>query len=484
MILFTAAEAAGAVGGRLLGGSGGEGIRRVVVDSRAAGPGDLFVAVPGRRVDGHAFVGEALARGAVAALVSRVPSGEAPAGPDPPPAALILVDDTVAALGRLAAWHRARFAVDVVGVTGSVGKTTTKEMTAAALATRLRVLRSPGNLNTEIGLPLALLELRPEHQAAVLEMAMRGPGQIRYLARLARPRVGVLTVIGETHAELLGSVEAVALAKRELIEELPPEGWAVLNADDPRQRPMAAATRARVVWYGLGSEAQVRAEDPVPCGTGVRFRLRAPELAEGEAVVTLPMPGRHHVSDALAAAATGLVLGLDLGEIARGLARVTLPEMRSRILALGGLTVIDDTYNASPASVKAALETLDQVASGRRVAVLGDMLELGTYALAGHREVGQAAARVDLLLTVGTHARHIREAAVAAGLAPERALHCADRAEALAILQRLLRPGDTVLVKGSRALRLEAVVSGLAAWAAGARSGVEAGAAGAGGEDV
>ncbi len=463
MRLFTAAEAAAASGGRLVRGTGGEEIARVVVDSRAAGPGDLFVAVPGERVDGHAFVGEALARGAVAALVSRLPEA---AGP--PPGALILVDDTVAALGRLAAYHRERFAVEVVGVTGSVGKTTTKELAAAVLGQRYRVLRSPGNYNTEIGLPLALLDLRPGHQVAVLEMGMRGPGQIRYLARLARPRAGILTLIAETHAELLGSVEAVARAKRELVEELPPGGVAVLNADDPRQRPMAAATRARVIWYGLGGGADVTAADLVPRGSGVRFTLRAPRLAAGEAPVDLPLPGRHHVADALAAAAVGLAFGLGLEEIARGLASASLPEMRSRIVEAGSLKLIDDTYNASPASVKAALETLAQVAPGRRVAVLGDMLELGDYSLEGHREVGRAAAQVDLLVTVGTRARHARDAAVEAGLPPERALHCADRDEALERLKGLLRPGDTVLVKGSRAMRMEEIVSGLQAWAAGA----------------
>lgn len=483
MILFTAAEAAAAAGGRLWRGSGREEIRRAVVDSREVRAGDLFVAVPGARADGHDYVGQAFARGAAAALVSRPPAeGAAPAGeagtpegdpgaPDgsgPGGGALILVDDTVAALGRLAAHHRRRFPVEVVGVTGSVGKTTTKEMIAAVLARRFRVLKSPGNYNTEIGLPLTLLGLRPEHQVAVLEMGMRGEGQIRYLAGIAAPRLGVLTVIAETHVELLGSVEAVARAKRELIEALPADGVAVLNADDPRQRRMPEATAARVLWYGLGEGAQVTAVDVRPRGpAGTAFRLRAPGFAE--VPVTLPLPGRHHVLDALAAAAAGLALGVPPEEAAGGLESLSLPDKRSRLLLSGGLTLIDDTYNASPASMKAALATLEEVAGGRRVAVLGDMLELGERAEAGHREVGRAAAAagVDLLVTVGDLSRHVREGALEAGLPAERARHYAGRAAAAAWLCKALRPGDTVLVKGSRGMRMEEVVEALAAWTPG-----------------
>lgn len=477
MILFTAAEAAAVAGGRLRRGSGREEVRRAVVDSREVRAGDLFVAVPGARADGHDYVAAAFARGAAAALVSRPPAeGAAAAGDAGAPAgsgpkgALILVDDTVAALGRLAAHHRRRFPVEVVGVTGSVGKTTTKEMIAAVLAPRFRVLKSPGNYNTEIGLPLTLLGLRPEHRVAVLEMGMRGEGQIRHLAALAAPRLGVLTVIAETHVELLGSVEAVARAKRELIEALPPDGVAVLNADDPHQRRMPAATAARVLWYGLGAGAQVTAADVRPQGAaGTAFRLRAPGIAPGEVPVSLPLPGRHHVLDALAAAAAGLALGVSLEEAALGLGAVSLPDKRSRLIRTGGLTLIDDTYNASPASVKAALATLEEIAGGRRVAVLGDMLELGERAEAGHREVGRAAAArgVDLLVTVGDLSRHVREGALEAGLPAERARHYAGREAAAAWLREALRPGDTVLVKGSRGMRMEEVVEALAAWAPG-----------------
>lgn len=438
----------------------------MVTDSRAVRPGDLFVAIPGARVDGHRFVVEAFRRGAVAALVSRPVETDAGAGAAEA-GAVILADDTVLALGRLGAWRRDRFAGTVVAVTGSVGKTTTKEMVAAVLGTRLKALKSPGNYNTDVGLPLTLLDLSPAHQAVALEMGMRGPGEIRYLARLARPQVGVVTLIGETHVELLGSVENIARAKGELVEELPPDGVAILNADDPWQRGMAADTRARVVWYGLGEGAQVTAADIEPRGAaGVSFTLRAPGLAEGEAAVRLPLPGRHHVADALAAAAVGLVLGLTLEEVRRGLERVEPAAMRSLILPLGGFTVIDDTYNASPASMKAALASLREVATGRRVAVLGDMLELGGHAGAGHREVGRAvaAAEVDVLVTVGERAREIGAGATEAGLPGGHAHHCDGTGEAVERLRGLLHPGDTVLVKGSRGMRMEEVVQALRRW--------------------
>lgn len=451
-------------GGRLVRAGRGP-VRGASVDSRRVRPGDLFVAVRGERVDGHDFVAEAFRRGAVAALVSREVEAAGEAGAAGEQGALIRVDDTVAALGRLAAYHRQRLDVTVVAVTGSVGKTTTKDMIAAVLATAMPVLKSPGNYNTEIGLPLTLLELTPEHKAAVLEMGMRGAGQIRYLARIARPRIGCLTVVGETHLELLGSVENIARAKGELLEELPAGGAAVLNADDPWQRRLAPLTAARVVWYGFDPSAQVTAADVVTGGSSTTFTLRADVGRPVAVQVTLPLPGRHHVLDALAAAAVGLLLGVPPEGIAGGLAATTLSAMRCQVTA-GAFTVIDDTYNASPASAKAALSALAEAGGARRVAVLADMLELGPRAVAGHREVGETAACcADLVVAVGDLARHIAAGALAAGLPPERVIHCGSRAEALGVLERLVRPGDVVLVKGSRGMRMEEVAEALVRWA-------------------
>lgn len=448
------AEAAELADGQLLcpAGEGGRLLAGVGCDSRAVQPGDLFVAIPGRRVDGHDFVGQAVARGAAAAMVSRLPVGLAPA--------LILVEDTVAALGRLAAGWRRRLDPTVVAVTGSVGKTTTKDLTAAVLGRRFPVLRSEGNLNTEVGVPLTLLRLEERHRVAVLEMAMRGEGQIAYLAALARPRVGVLTVVGEAHIELLGSREAIARAKGELLEALPPGGLAVLNADDPWQRRLAARTRARVVWYGLGPGAGVRAADLEERGVaGVSFTLLAGD--EPPVRVRLPWPGRHHVADALAAAAVGVSLGVPAAEAAAALEGARLSGMRWEVTRAGGITVVDDSYNASPASMLAALEALSR-AGGRRVAVLGDMLELGSSAEEGHRRVGRAAAAAcDLLVAVGDLAAVLAEEAVAAGLPRDRVHRCPTAAEAAELVQTLVEPGDVVLCKGSRAMELDRVAAAL-----------------------
>ncbi len=438
------------------------------VDNRRVRPGELFVAIRGERVDGHDYVADAFRRGAAAALVSRPPDGGPEGGEE---GALILVDDTVAALGRLAAYHRQRLDLAVVGVTGSVGKTTTKDMIASVLGMAMPVHKSPGNYNTEIGLPLTLLELTPEHRAAVLEMGMRGLGQIRYLARIARPEIGCLTNIGEAHLELLGSVENIARAKGELLEELPAGGTAVLNADDPWQRRLAPLTAARVVWYGFGAPAQVTARDVTPRGSATAFRLHVDVGRPFVVDVVLALPGRHHILDALAAAAVGAVMGVSPEDISRGLGEAALTAMRCQVIP-GAFTVINDAYNASPASTKAALAALADADGERRVAVLADMLELGSRAVAGHREVGAAAARcADVLVTVGDLARHIREGALAAGLPADRAIHCADRAEALARLEGLVRAGDVVLVKGSRGMRMEEVAEALARWAGASAAG-------------
>lgn len=454
---WTVAELAAATRGRIEGAPAAESLRfrHVSIDSREVEPGGLFVALRGTRADGHDHLAAAASAGAAVALVERIPEG-APRG-----VVYVVVDESLAALGRFAAWHRRRFRPRVVGVTGSVGKTTCKDMTAGVLARRFRTYKSPGNLNSHTGLPLALLQLEAGHEVAVLEMAMRGPGEIAYLCELAEPEVGVVTVIGESHLERLGSIERIAEAKFELVRALPAGGRAVLNADEPWQRRFGAEARVAVTWYGRGEAAEVRAVDIVTLGArGTRFRLITPD---GEAEVHLPQPGPHLVQNALAAAGVGYVMGVDPERIAQGLRTYTPSGMRAELLRFGGVTVLDDSYNASPTSTRAALQALKDVAGrGRRLAVLGDMLELGPEAERLHEEVGADCADLDALVTVGPLARRIGEGALKAGLPPRRWTHAPGVEAAALCVASLAREGDTVLVKASRGMRFERLVERLA----------------------
>ncbi|HEY8416928.1 MAG TPA: UDP-N-acetylmuramoyl-tripeptide--D-alanyl-D-alanine ligase [Limnochordales bacterium] len=450
-----------AAGGALAAGDPKAMVRGVSTDSRTLRPGELFVPLVGERFDGHDFLGDAVARGAAAVLVREGRALPALAG-----AAVITVDDPLAALHRLARWHRERLGARVVAVTGSNGKTTTKDMAAAILSVRWSTRKSRGNYNNEVGLPLAILGAPAGTEVLVLEMGMRGQGQIRQLADVAQPHVGVVTNVGPVHLELLGSLEAIARAKRELVEALPADGWAVLNADDPQVRGMAAHCAGRVLRYGLDSGADLRASDVISRGlAGVEFTLHW----QGRSVqVTVPAPGRHHVYNALAAAGAALALGCDLDAVVRGLLAFPLHASAMRLEVRerpDGLRVINDAYNASPASMQAALALLAEVEAERRLAVLGDMLELGPLSDAAHREVGRraAAAGVDHLVAVGRWAETVCAAAVDAGLPPERAEALPDAQAAAARVAALVRPGDVVLVKASRGLKLERVAEALLA---------------------
>ena len=461
----------GALWGALGGNPAAEGplagreLTAVVIDSRQATPGSLFVALQGERQDGHDYVLDALRRGAVAALVSRPVAGCQAVWPvrgalpaEAPAAVCLQVPDVLRALQELSGAWRARFPdCRIVGVTGSVGKTSTKEAIATVLAHRYRVLRSEGNLNNEIGLPLTLLRLEPGVQRAVLEMGMYARGEIARLVELARPAVGVVTNVGPVHLERLGSLEAIAQAKAELPTGLPEEGTLVLNGDDPRVAAMARQTPARtVLTYGVGEGCQVRATEVVSHGLdGLEARLDYQGQARR---LRLPWLGRHNVYAALAAAAVGLAEGLTWDEIAGSLAAAgTLGRLTVRRGA-SGATILDDSYNASPASTLADLDLLAEL-SGRRLAVLGDMLELGSYEKEGHRQVGRRAAEVlDLLVTVGPRARWIAEEA--RRRRPTLAVRTwEDREPAAAWLRGELRAGDCVLVKGSRGMALENLVA-------------------------
>ncbi|NLG84887.1 MAG: UDP-N-acetylmuramoyl-tripeptide--D-alanyl-D-alanine ligase [Firmicutes bacterium] len=452
---FSLAEVAEVTGGHLVGDPGLTCVR-VSIDSRRVEPGDLFFALRGERHDGHDFIPQAIAAGARAFVASR--PVEVPAG-----VGAVFVPDTIAALGALARHHRRRFRLPVVAVTGSTGKTTTKEMIAAIGAVRHRVVKNEGNFNNEIGLPLTILALRPQDELLVVEMGMRGRGQIAALAAIAEPEIGGVTNIGLTHLELLGSQEAIAEAKGELVAALPGSGVAILNGDDARCAALAAKTGARVIRFGLGETAEVRATALVEGPEGSEFLLRAPGGAGFP--VRLNVPGRHQVQNALAAATAALALGLTPEEIQAGLADFGLARGRGgKVMAPGGWTVIDDTYNANPASMDAALRVMAaRSIPGRRVAVLGDMLELGSATEAAHREVGRlaAGAGLSLLLTFGEAAREIGHGAVEAGFPSAAVRHYTEKSVLLETLRSFLRPGDVVLVKGSRGMHMEEIVAGL-----------------------
>ncbi len=444
----------------------------VVIDSRLAQPGSLFIALKGENTDGHLFVGEAFERGAVVALVERELDFnchclDLRARPVRWPEARVefplclVVPETLKALQEAAAFWRRQHMVRVIGVTGSVGKTTTKELIASVLSRRFRTLKSYGNYNNEIGLPLTLLHLGPEHERVVLEMGMYALGEIAQLAEIALPAVGVVTCVEPVHLERLGTIERIAQAKAELVEALPPDGVAVLNYDDERVRAMKDRTRARVFYYGLDPRADLWADEIQSEGlSGVRFRIHYGR----ETIHTrIPLLGRHSVHTALAAAAVGLLDGLSWGEITAGLKDTSA---QVRLMAVRGVkdtTILDDTYNASPPSTLAALSVLGEL-PGRRIAVLGDMLELGPYEEEGHRKVGRKVVEVaSILITVGPRARIIAQEALACGMSPDKVHSFESREEAVNLLMEILEPGDVILVKGSRAMKMEEIVKAIMA---------------------
>jgi len=442
-----------------------------VIDSRRCRPGALFVALEGERADGHDFVADAFSRGAVAAIVERDVgvsattldlTGPAQMWPADWSLPLVLkVDDSLQAIQRAAGFWRRQHRVRVVGITGSVGKTTTKELAAAVLARRYTMLKSEASYNNEIGLPLTLLHLTDRHERVVLEMGMYDVGEIADLARIAQPHVGVVTIVGPVHLERAGTLERIVQAKTELVEALPsaPEGVAILNYDDERVRGMAQATQARVFYYGLSPEADLWADGIEGLGLeGIRFRLH---YGDETLYVKIPLLGRHSVHTALRAAAVGLVEGLTWQEIIEGLRG---PSAQLRLVAVPGpegATILDDTYNASPASTIAALNLLEEL-DGRKIAVLGDMLELGNYEHEGHVKVGMRALEVaDVLIAVGPRGRIIGQTARRWGMPSDRVHIVEDNAEAIALLNQMVTDDDVILVKGSRAMKMEDIVSEL-----------------------
>jgi UDP-N-acetylmuramoyl-tripeptide--D-alanyl-D-alanine ligase len=457
MIEMSLAEVAEAVRGTVPSGAEERVTGRVTVDSRTVGPGDLFVALPGERVDGHDFVAAAAGAGAAAALVAH-PVEELPA---------VVVDDPVAALGRLAAAVHVRLTAGglrTLAITGSSGKTSTKDLLGQVLATAGATVSPPGSFNNDIGLPLTVLDADPSTRFLVLEMGSRGPGHIARLCTVARPQVGVVLNVGSAHLGEFGSPEGIAQAKGELVEALAPDGTAVLNADDPRVIGMAGRTAARVLTTGQGAEADVRAVDVALDETArAAFTL----VAAGERhAVRLQVVGAHQVANALSAVGAALAAGLAPAAVAGALsAAASRSRWRMEVdRRPDGVTVVNDAYNANPESMRAALAALAGLPGRRRIAVLGGMAELGPGATAEHERLGRdaVAGGVDLVVAVGPDAVGIAHGAEAAGARPGReSVHVPDRTAAQQLLEGELRDGDVVLVKASRSHGLERLAAAL-----------------------
>lgn len=442
---------AAACGGVLLCGNGAVAVTDICKDTRTLKPGDLYWALSGENFDGHQFVSAAATSGAAGAVVSRAPEGL------PPDFPLIRVDDTQAALTRLAGWYRDRLSARVVCLTGSNGKTSTKDFAASVAGTRFSVNKTEGNLNNHLGLPLTILSANGTDEVCVWEIGMNHAGEIEPLARLAKPDIGIITNIGVAHIEFLGSREAIAQEKGMLGESLGADDVLVLPEGDEFTPSLAARTKARVVL--AGSSDGLHAENLRPSSHGLDFDL----VRGAEKVAThLPVTGEHMVRNALLAVSAGLELGLSLRECASGLAATKLSARRLACLDVRGVTVLDDSYNANPDSMEAAMHALKGLpGGGRRFAVLGPMGELGHYAEEGYRRVGRtAAATMDVLLAVGPETAPMAEEAGKSGKTQVRPV--ADTAEAARVLREMVRPGDAVVIKGSRAARMERVLEDFA----------------------
>jgi len=435
------------------------------IDSRQVTPGAVFFALTGTATDGHRFLGDAAARGAVCAVVARKWYTEQVMTRISLPLPVITVPETLIALHDLAAWWRGRFPkTPVIGITGSVGKTSAKEATAAVLGARYRVLKTPGNLNAITSMPVALLDMTAETEVAVIEMSLYDPGDIATMARIAAPQIGVVTTIGMSHVERLGSQAAITANKGDLIAALPDSGCAVLNGDDENVRAMGERTAARVLTFGTGRHNSVYASALTSRGLGgIAFDLHLPG-ASPQSMVS-PMLGTHNVYAALAAATVGYVLDLTPDEIARGLAGQQERLRLTTALGPNGATLIDDTYNSSPQSAIAALDLLASLnAPRRRVAVLADMFELGDYSTEAHEIVGTHAAKTaDSLYTIGPRSLATAEAARVAGMPADAVVSiAADDKDALAArLRTELAAGDLVLVKGSRGMHMDELIAAL-----------------------
>jgi UDP-N-acetylmuramoyl-tripeptide--D-alanyl-D-alanine ligase len=470
-IPLTAASVASAAGGAVVAGDPGRLFDGVSIDTRSLKRGELFVAIRGDRFDGADFAAAAIDAGAAGVLVprgwQRSPNGSASLSGERPAVAVIEVADTTGALQRLARAIRRESGAKVVAITGSAGKTTTKEATSELLSTRYRVIRNRGNFNNHIGLPLSLVDLRQRPEIAVVELGMNHAGEIRTLVEIAEPDVRVWTNVGEAHLGFFASLDAIADAKAEILERARPGDLLVANADDPRVTARIGAFAGRVTTFGVERDADVRASSVVDRGiAGTSARVTTPR---GAFDLTTPLVGGGNLANVLAATAVALAFDVPLADIAAQAAALRPAAHRGEVVRLSnGVTVIDDSYNANPTATRRAIDVLAGSAASRRIAVIGEMLELGEYSEALHAEVGRAAAqaRLDLLIAVGgSPARALADAAVAAGMPAAAVRRFANSDDAADATAALLTAGDLVLVKGSRGIKTDRVVDRLkSAW--------------------
>ncbi|PYG88437.1 UDP-N-acetylmuramoyl-tripeptide--D-alanyl-D-alanine ligase [Ruminiclostridium sufflavum DSM 19573] len=455
MISFDCAELVRAVNGKLLWGKAEQVFSGVTTDSRRVAEGNLFIPLAGERFDGHDYIEQCFSSGAAVCLTERTI-------PQKDNAAAVLVDDTARALRDLAAWHRKKHAIPVVGITGSVGKTSTKDMIACVLSKKYDVLKTQGNFNNEIGLPLTILNLNDRHEAAVIEMGMSGFGEISRLTAIAQPQIAVITNIGVSHIEKLGSRQGILKAKLEIFEGLKPGGLAVLNGDDPLLKGLEESLEYKTVYYGMNSGLDYVAEGYESLGeAGTSFSIR---LGEKLFKVFLPVPGIHNVYNALAAIAVGIEMNIPMDTIVEGIGAFSPGNMRQNIIAFKGIKIINDAYNASPQSMQAAINVLEELCSKTRgIAVLGDMLEMGDMSEELHYEVGSFIKdkKIDYLITIGNASQNIMQAAADSGKKAITLRHFNTNGEALEYILSIIRQGDYVLIKGSRGMKMEQITEGI-----------------------
>ena len=438
-------------------------VNGVSTDTRTIKKGELFIPLVGEIFDGHYFVDEAIEKGASAVLIHREDAKFLPELF--PEVAVIKVADTLKALQDLAAFQRSRFNIPIVAVTGSNGKTTTKDMIALVLSQKYKVLKTQGNFNNEIGLPLTLLGLDDSHEVAVVEMGMNHLGEIHRLAKIARPNIGVITNIGVSHIQNLGTRENILKAKMEIFDFFTSEDKAILNGDDEFLSKVAEEFPYQVKYYGISDIASVKAQDIRLLGEkGISYNIN---IGSQIHPIEIPIPGKHNVYNSLAAVAVGSLMGIDIQDIANALKSYRSGDMRLNIFTTdSNIKVIDDVYNASPDSMKAAIEVLKDLGEGRKVAILGDMLELGDYSQKGHSEVGEVVAHkgIDILITVGQESKFIGIEARKCGMDDQRIIHLESNKDVIDYLDTIIEQGDKILVKGSRSMKMEEIVEYLRSW--------------------